>query len=388
MHIYLVLLCLLSVVRVTGHSQFPCKDDDGPRYCAYANCTECVGFDCRRDGKRDLFKSMCCASDVAQQLEECIRLCENSSSTNLTRFDHDTKGPARLCPPNEIIGTCEQCLRCSEDMCIEDVQREVFGQQCIPKLYYDQLKSSECKDLAHTYNKSTPSMVTDDLRPSIPTKRSEMSSLPVVSISKHVITEPADTVTTTEYQTTTPSYPRTTSSAHYSTIPAYQTTTPVHLTASEHFSDGRYVGFSSIIAVIAMLVATVGKDVLKLIDLKLTGSRCLNWYNSLFCKLPEQREEKSDVEIGLLETTQSETDQRLTKMENKLEEMTSSLRDILDKPESVTNRLMQNLDTFSREVSYIRQAFLENTDEYDYRLFTFRDSRQRTIWGGINSEVY
>ncbi|WAR30728.1 hypothetical protein MAR_033270 [Mya arenaria] len=211
-------------------------------------------------------------------------------------------------------------------------------------------------------------MVTDDLRPSIPTKSeyfnmngrgpgSEMSSLPVVSISKHVITEPADTVTTTEYQTTTPSYPRTTSSAHYSTIPAYQTTTPVHLTASEHFSDGRYVGFSSIIAVIAMLVATVGKDVLKL--------------------LPEQREEKSDVEIGLLETTQSETDQRLTKMENKLEEMTSSLRDILDKPESVTNRLMQNLDTFSREVSYIRQAFLENTDEYDYRLFTFRDSRQR-----------
>ncbi|WAR30721.1 hypothetical protein MAR_033263 [Mya arenaria] len=167
-----------------------------------------------------------------------LKLNSAAGSTTLIRYDADKKERALLCPADQIIFKCKSCRPCSEMMCSKDVLKEVFKQQCFPKLNYDQLKSSECKDLAHKYNKSTLSMVTDDLKPSSPAKISGITTSSAVDSYKPETSSSSNPTKTPAYQTTTDAFSTTTSS-YPTTTSAYQTTTPAYQTTFEHFYNDK-----------------------------------------------------------------------------------------------------------------------------------------------------
>ncbi|XP_052790030.1 uncharacterized protein LOC128224266 [Mya arenaria] len=343
MHIYLVLLCLLSVVRVTqGYSQFPCADRNGPRYCAKAKqCRPCVALMCMTEKNRDLFKLMCCDSDAARHL--CNGLCENSGSTTLIRYDADKKERALLCPADQIIFKCKSCRPCSEMMCSKDVLKEVFKQQCFPKLNYDQLKSSECKDLAHKYNKSTLSMVTDDLKPSSPAKISGITTSSAVDSYKPETSSSSNPTKTPAYQTTTDAFSTTTSS-YPTTTSAYQTTTPAYQTTFEHFYNGLFVTLGVISALIGTFFSLAG---FILCDRKYNRSGISLWCLS-HCKLPDKREEKNKEEQELLLSEIEKTNglqKEITALKTTFDEMVISKDKSTKELESTIKNLEETLRT-------------------------------------------
>ncbi|XP_052797749.1 uncharacterized protein LOC128229890 isoform X2 [Mya arenaria] len=146
-----LLLCLCvgnSTLRVIANE---------PSFCDTALiCKPCMWQSCTDEKYMEWFGLMCCDSEAAQHTE-CRQLCENSSLRDLIRYNPYTNKSEKLCPTYHILYECEISHSCVEGMCTHPVESEVFKQQCLSKLGYEQLVTPKCKKLALRYYRSTMS---------------------------------------------------------------------------------------------------------------------------------------------------------------------------------------------------------------------------------------